>query len=116
MGDYYNAIEAPIIAPNFASTNVTYFVPNSQAANSNFTNVINLVTQQELGNLFNYHVVPNSILHSSDLANMNGTQVKTVQGTNIFITVENGQVFINNAKILQTDFLVGNGVLHTIDT
>lgn len=40
----------------------------------------------------------------------------TLQGANLTIRVgDDGSKFVNGAKILETDFLVANGVLHTID-
>lgn len=41
--------------------------------------------------------------------------MRTAQGSKVTITVQGNDTFVNQAKILKTDFLVGNGVLHTID-
>ena len=95
------------------ATNVTYFVPNTAEAVANFTAVANSVSKDELGAIFDYHVIPNFIGHSIEL--QNGMVLQTVQGSDLYITIQGGQVFVNSAKILQVDFLVANGVLHTID-
>jgi uncharacterized surface protein with fasciclin (FAS1) repeats len=92
---------------------VTYFVPNTAEAIANFTAIANSVTPDELGALFDYHVIPNFIGHSSDLHD--GMVLQTVQGSNLRITVQGNETFVNQARILQVDFLVANGVLHTID-
>jgi len=99
--------------PILEATNVTYFVPNTAGAIANFTNVANIVPPDELGAIFGYHVIPNSILHSTDL--QNGMMLQTSQGSDVYITIQGGQVFVNSAKVLQVDFLVANGVLHTLD-
>lgn len=112
-GKYATAVEAPIVTPVIDATNVTYFVPNTAEAVANFTALANSISQDELGAIFDYHVVPNFIGHSSDL--QNGMVLQTAQGSDIYITIQGGQVFVNQAKVLQVDFLVANGVLHTLD-
>lgn len=113
IGKYATAIQAPIVTPVLAATNVTYFVPNTPEAIANFTDLASRVSTDELGAIFDYHVVPNSILHSTEL--LNGMVVKTIQGSDIYITIQGGSVFVNSARVLQVDFLVANGILHTID-
>jgi uncharacterized surface protein with fasciclin (FAS1) repeats len=113
IGKYTTAIQSPTVAPVLAATNVTYFVPNTAEAIANFTDLASRVSTDELGAIFDYHVIPNSILHSTEL--VSGMVVQTVQGSDIYITIQGGQVFVNSARVLQVDFLVANGVLHTID-
>jgi uncharacterized surface protein with fasciclin (FAS1) repeats len=88
-------------------------VPNTAEAIANFTALANSVTQDGLGAIFDYHVVPNFIGHSSDL--QNGMVLQSVQGSDLYITVQGNETFVNQARVLQVDFLVANGVLHTID-
>jgi hypothetical protein len=38
-----------------------------------------------------------------------------VGGENVTITVENGTVFVNSAKVITPNVLVANGVVHVID-
>jgi len=59
------------------------------------------------------HVVPGEIM-SSDLKN--GMTVKTVQGENLIISLANGGVMVNDAKVVQADIVSTNGVIHVIDT
>jgi uncharacterized surface protein with fasciclin (FAS1) repeats len=42
--------------------------------------------------------------------------VKTVQGKNITISLANGGVMVNDAKVVQADIECTNGVIHAIDT
>jgi len=46
--------------------------------------------------------------------------VKTVNGANITVTVDNGNVVLtdgqgNKAKVVKTDIVASNGVIHVID-
>jgi transforming growth factor-beta-induced protein len=47
---------------------------------------------------------------------MNGTVLPTLAGVELTVTRdENGEVFVNDAKVTSTDFLVNNGVMHILD-
>jgi len=41
---------------------------------------------------------------------------KTVQGSSVKIKVSGGTVMIDNAKVVKTDIVCDNGVIHVIDT
>jgi len=43
-------------------------------------------------------------------------QVKTVQGSPLTVTVNGGTVMVDNAKVVKTDVVADNGVIHVIDT
>jgi uncharacterized surface protein with fasciclin (FAS1) repeats len=64
-----------------------------------------------LSNVLTYHVVAGDI-RSTDLVNGN---VSTVNGKNIVVNIDNG-VKINNANVIIADIVVGNGVVHVIDS
>jgi uncharacterized surface protein with fasciclin (FAS1) repeats len=40
----------------------------------------------------------------------------TAQGSDVAIAVKGDVVMINNAKVLKTDVMASNGVIHVIDT
>jgi hypothetical protein len=44
-----------------------------------------------------------------------GQEIKTVQGQNITVTINDDGVFINNAKVTVVDLEAANGVVHVID-
>ena len=46
---------------------------------------------------------------------LDGKKVKTVQGSEALITVKGGSVMIDKAKVVKTDILCTNGVIHVID-
>lgn len=94
--------------------NMTFFIPNTQAASDNFTSMTAGWTTDQLNALLTYHAVAGTIAYSSTLGNM--TILPTVQGGEITVYVgENGTMYANNVRIVETDYLISNGVMHTID-
>jgi len=61
--------------------------------------------------ILTYHVVPGKVM-AKDVVKL--TSAKTVQGGTIKIINSNG-VFVDNAKVIQTDIEASNGVIHVID-
>ena len=41
--------------------------------------------------------------------------LQTVMGSNITITVQNGSIYVNAAKVVDPNYLLSNGVLHILD-
>jgi uncharacterized surface protein with fasciclin (FAS1) repeats len=41
---------------------------------------------------------------------------KTVQGQDVQLKVSDAGVYVDNAKVVQTDLVADNGVIHVIDT
>lgn len=93
----------------------TVFAPTDAAFAkiSNATLNALLANKTQLTAVLTYHVVPGKVM-STDLKN--GMMAKTVQGENLTITLENGSVMVNNAKVVQADIVCTNGVIHVIDT
>jgi uncharacterized surface protein with fasciclin (FAS1) repeats len=93
---------------------VTYFFPNTAGALAMFKSMSSALTHQQRDAMLEYHVVTGFVGVSSDLTNME--VIRTVQGSNLTIFVgPDGSKFVNNVKIIATDYLINNGVLHTID-
>lgn len=70
-----------------------------------------LKDKKKLAAVLTYHVVPGKV----KAANVKAGKVKTVQGSEITITTTGG-VMVNNAKVIKTDIVADNGVIHVIDT
>ncbi len=68
--------------------------------------------KQKLIAILTYHVLPAKVM-ASEVKTM---QAKTVNGAQLAITVGNGGVQVNNAKVVATDVAASNGVIHVIDT
>jgi len=60
-----------------------------------------------------YHVVPGKLMASEVLSR---SYLETVQGERLSITVKDGAPMAGNARIVQTDIMSSNGVIHVIDT
>ena len=45
-----------------------------------------------------------------------GAEVKTVQGSKIKLSINDGSVYVNGAKVVKTDIVCENGVIHVIDS
>jgi uncharacterized surface protein with fasciclin (FAS1) repeats len=71
-----------------------------------------LKDKAKLTAVLTYHVVPGKVMAKDVKAG----QVKTVQGSNITISTSSGNVSVNNAKVVKTDIVADNGVIHVIDT
>jgi uncharacterized surface protein with fasciclin (FAS1) repeats len=67
----------------------------------------------EITSILTYHVVNGTVGYSSDLKN--GTSLMTLEGGNVTITIMNGTVFVNDAKVVVPNVLVAGGVVHVID-
>ena len=59
------------------------------------------------------HVVPGSVL-AADVAGL--SSATTAGGTEIPVTVENGEVFVGGARVVTTDIATSNGVIHVIES
>ncbi|KAK5287461.1 hypothetical protein LTR99_006245 [Exophiala xenobiotica] len=72
------------------------------------------MTAQDIYDLQAYHFVQ-EVRYSTDL--INGTQLRTLQGKNVTITVDSdGTIYVDAAKIIDPDYLWAKGVIHLIET
>lgn len=114
VGGYLNTANAGYVNGIIEVPDVTYFIPNSAVALANATNAIKVNgTADDLQALFEYHIVPDFVGYSPLLKN--GTSLKTMQGENITITIQDGDMYVNAAKVTTTDWIVANGVVHVLD-
>jgi uncharacterized surface protein with fasciclin (FAS1) repeats len=63
--------------------------------------------------ILRYHVVPGKVL-AADVVELDSA--KTVQGAEVAITVDGGNVKLNEANVTATDIECANGVIHVIDS
>ena len=71
-----------------------------------------LMDKQKLASILTYHVVPGKVM----AAQVKPGQVKTVQGQSLTVSTMNGAVMVDSAKVIKTDIVASNGVIHVIDT
>ena len=67
--------------------------------------------KKKLAKILTYHVVPGKIMAKDVKTSM----VKTANGSKVSITVSDKGVKVDNAKVVKTDVVASNGVIHVID-
>jgi uncharacterized surface protein with fasciclin (FAS1) repeats len=68
--------------------------------------------KKKLASILNYHVVPGKHL-AADVAKMK--EATSVEGSKIKIVAKDGKVKVDDANVVKTDIVCGNGVIHVID-
>jgi len=91
---------------------LTIFAPNNDAFQSISSALSNLTTE-EAASILSYHVINGTVAYSSTLSN---GSVPTLGGDNVTITIIDGEVFVNRARVITADILLANGVLHVLDS
>jgi uncharacterized surface protein with fasciclin (FAS1) repeats len=71
-----------------------------------------LKDKEKLTAILTYHVVAGNVM-AKDVVNL--TSAKTVNGQSLTIKVEDGTVMVDGAKVVKTDIVCSNGVIHVID-
>ena len=66
----------------------------------------------KLVSILTYHVVPGKVMAS---AVVKLSEAKTVNGQSVAISVKDGTVMVDSAKVVTTDIECSNGVIHVID-
>lgn len=71
--------------------------------------------KEKLATVLKYHVIPGRLL-AADIARLeDGVSLKTVQGGAIVLKTM-PRLRLNNAGIISSDVIAGNGVIHLVDT
>lgn len=68
--------------------------------------------KEKLVGILTYHVVPGTV-KAADVVKL--TEAKTVNGKVAKVAVKDGVVMIDGAKVVKTDIVSKNGVIHVID-
>lgn len=95
----------------------TLFAPTNEAfaalPEGTVENLLKPENIEKLKSILTYHVVPGKVL-AEDVIKV--TKAKTVQGQELKVKVDEKTVYINDAKVMKTDVLTNNGVIHVIDS
>jgi uncharacterized surface protein with fasciclin (FAS1) repeats len=95
----------------------TVFAPTDEAfaklPKETLESLLKPENKDKLAAILTYHVVAGKVT-AADVVKL--TEAKTVNGKSVKITVENGVVKIDGAKVTKTDVTCSNGVIHIIDT
>lgn len=70
--------------------------------------------KETLKDILLYHVAKGN-LSSKDISKLNGKELELANGKKVKVTVKNGDVFLNDSKIIITDIKASNGTIHVID-
>ena len=68
--------------------------------------------KNKLKGILTYHVVAGKVT-AADVVTLQ--KAKTVNGQDLKIAVKDGTVMVDNAKVVKTDIMCSNGVIHVID-
>ncbi len=69
--------------------------------------------KEKLVSILTYHVVPGKVT-SQQVVGLD--EAKTVQGSKVKISVKDGGVMIDKAKVIKTDIECSNGIIHVLDS
>ena len=98
--------------------NFTVFAPTDDAfkklPDGTVENLLKTENKDALKDILLYHVSKDN-LSSADILKLDGKKITLLNGKTANISVKNGAVFINNAKIIITDIPASNGIIHVID-
>lgn len=97
----------------------TVLAPNDEAFKKlpagTVENLLKPENKAKLVAILKYHVISSKAM-AADVVKLDGKKVKTVEGSEVSITVTNGTVMVDKAKVIKTDIATKNGVIHVIDT
>ena len=94
----------------------TVFAPTDEAfaklPAGTVENLLKPENKDKLIAILKYHVIPGKVL-AADVKTM---EFKTVEGQNVKLVVSAEGVTVDKAKVVKTDVMAENGVIHVIDT
>lgn len=95
----------------------TVFAPTDEAFAKLPDGTVDMLLKPEnkdkLVAVLTYHVVAGKVM-AADVMKID--KATTIQGQNVMVSVKDGTVMINNAKVIAADVEASNGVIHVIDT
>ena len=109
-------IEADLVFALKGEGPFTVFAPTDEAFANLPEGVLEslLADKEALADVLLYHVVSGKVM-AEDVVTLDGAEVSTLLGENVRVTVEDGNVFINDSQVIATDIEASNGVIHVID-
>lgn len=97
----------------------TVFAPTDDAfaklPNNTVNDLLKPENKETLVKILTYHVAPQK-LTAVEILKLNGKELKMSNGEKAKIEVKNNEVYIDGAKVVITDIMAKNGVIHVIDT
>ncbi|PSN82747.1 fasciclin [Candidatus Marsarchaeota G2 archaeon ECH_B_SAG-G16] len=98
----------------------TVFAPTDEAFSKLPAGTIDALLKDisKLTAVLTYHVVSGKITSQDVLKLTAGgktAEAKTLQGQTVKLSVRNGEVYVNDARVIKADIFATNGVIHVID-
>merc|ERR1712032_120270 len=107
-GDLVETLSSPGPFTVFAPTNEAF----GALPEGTLDSLLKPENKDQLVDILTYHVLPSQVL-STDLKPKQ--VVKTVEGKDLLVSIHNGEVYANRAKVVGADNLASNGVAHIIN-
>lgn len=108
---------ADLVAPLQGEGPFTVFAPTNAAfaklPAGTLENLLKPENKAQLQGILLYHVHKGAAVMAKDVK---PGKVSTLNGKELEIKVVGTDVMVNNAKVIKTDVVAGNGVIHLIDT
>ena len=118
----FNTLVAAVKAADLVDTlkgegPFTVFAPTDEAFSKlppgTLEELLKPENKEKLQAILTYHVVPGKVM-ANDVISLDTAE--TANGGEVTINASGGDVMIDNAKVVKTDILASNGVIHVIDT
>lgn len=97
----------------------TVFAPTDEAFSKlpqgTIESLLKPSNKDTLKDILLYHVAKGN-LSSKDVLKLDGKEITLENGKTAKISVKNGEVYINDSKVIITDIKANNGIIHVIDT
>lgn len=94
----------------------TVFAPQNEAFEAvpaeTLEELLKPENQASLQRILGYHIVPGRYT-AADVGTLESAS--TLNGQSVSIRVENGEVLVNDARVVKTDVIAQNGVIHVIN-
>lgn len=118
----FNTLAAALQAADLVGTlksdgPFTVFAPTDEAfaklPEGTVATLLKPENKDKLVSILTYHVVAGKV-KSAQVVKLDSAT--TVNGADVKISVRDGSVFVNDAKVIKADVYASNGVIHVIDT
>jgi transforming growth factor-beta-induced protein len=95
----------------------TVFAPTDEAFEALGQDTIDglLADPETLSDILLYHVIAGQAVDAGTALSLAGTTVEMANGDIVALTIRDGDLFINDARVTATDIEASNGVIHVID-